>query len=382
MGIQAAAPPLTQWVVAVFNPAIGFGHHPMGGTNGSLLAHLASRLTGRTETLATEALGYILSRSPGARSALRELVGTGADDVGVIESVETEVKGDANERVDLVGFDAQGFERVLVEAKFWAGLTEHQPKTYLERLRREGHAPRASVLLFVAPEQRLETLWNEVRGRVPEGMLDDGEPRQVEQRYCARIRGGPYRLMLTSWARLLRAMSSRASDEGDVAAEGDLQQLLALCEREDSDAFLPIRAEEFGPAVPRRLLNLQQLVDDATERARERGFADTKGLNVTPQTYGYGRYLRLGRADAGWAEAWFGVNYQRWAKEGETPLWLHFVHGGNSPHMSLADLRSRLGGTHFYVPLPVGVEYDSALDAVVKSLGWLAEGLVGEGGAT
>ena len=171
--------------------------------SGSLLAHLASRLTGRTETLATEALGYILGRSVAARRALRAMVSEGANDVGEIVSARTEVTGEENERVDLVGFDADGDERVLVEAKFWAGLTDNQPKT-------------------------------------------------------------------------------------------------------------------------------------------------------------------------GWAEAWFGLNYDRWATERDTPLWLHFI---ESKHMSLAEVRNRLEGTYFYLPLPVGVEYDAVLESVVGSLEWLAEGL-------
>ena len=44
----------------------------------SLLAHLARKFTGQTETLATEALGYILSRSAAAREALRKTLRTGA----------------------------------------------------------------------------------------------------------------------------------------------------------------------------------------------------------------------------------------------------------------------------------------------------------------
>ena len=38
----------------------------------SLLAYLAYKFGGQTETIATEALGYILSRSEAARNALRE----------------------------------------------------------------------------------------------------------------------------------------------------------------------------------------------------------------------------------------------------------------------------------------------------------------------
>ena len=63
----------------------------------SLLAHLAARLTDRTETLATEALGYILSRSRAARVALHDALRTGAD-VGPINHIRTEVAGDQAER--------------------------------------------------------------------------------------------------------------------------------------------------------------------------------------------------------------------------------------------------------------------------------------------
>lgn len=349
----------------------------MSATNkqaSSLLAHLATRLTDRTENLATEALGYILNNSVAARAALRELVSTGDDDgdVGEILRAETEVKGEEDERVDLVGFDAQGSERVLIEAKFWAGLTDHQPKTYLKRMTgAAGDQP--SVLLFVAPERRLETLWVEVCKRVPD-MLAEDQPASHVHSHSVHVKDSRHRMLLLSWTRLLDAMLSRANQIGEFASEGDLRQLLALCNREDVDAFLPLRSSELGPDVPRLLRNLRRLVDDATERAREKGFADTTGLKVTPQTYGYGRYIRLGNAESGWAEAWFGVNYNRWVT-GESPIWVQFVESKDSPHMSLHDVDGKLQSRNFYIPLPTGVEYKSVCDEVVKSLGWLAEGL-------
>ena len=49
-------------------------------------------------------------------------------------------------RPDLVGLDrTMGKECVLIEAKFWAGLTDRQPKAYLDRL------DPGKALLFVAP---------------------------------------------------------------------------------------------------------------------------------------------------------------------------------------------------------------------------------------
>ena len=78
--------------------------------------------------------------------------------VGEIAQVRTQATGKEGERPDLAGFDRDGRERVLIEAKFWAGLTGNQPVAYLERL----PANTPSALLFVAPAARLETLWNEL----------------------------------------------------------------------------------------------------------------------------------------------------------------------------------------------------------------------------
>ena len=128
----------------------------------SLLAHVARKFPGQTETLATEALGYILSRSAAAREALRETLRTGGADVAPLAKVETEVIGDQDERLDLVAFHEHGFERVLIEVKFWAGLTERQPNTYLGRLPKDEEP---AVLLFVAPQLRLVTLWAELHRR-------------------------------------------------------------------------------------------------------------------------------------------------------------------------------------------------------------------------
>ena len=275
----------------------------------SLLAHLAGKFAKQTETLATEALGYILSQSSAARHALQETVRTGGADVGPITQVGTEVRGEKDERLDLVGSDQHGSERVLIEVKFWAGLTDNQPNTYLERLPTDANP---AVLLFVAPEARLETLWTEVLRRADKFNLEDTGGQGIK---TAVVDKSERRLMLTSWRALLGSMSSRASIDGDSSAERDILQLNALCEREDTDAFLPLRLEEFGPAFPRRMINLQKLVDDATNRAVRAGFVDIKRRNVRPQVYGYGRYFRIGNKDTVWAEAWFGVNYHRWADE-------------------------------------------------------------------
>ena len=100
-------------------------------TQNSLLAHIVP-MYGKTELVATEALKYILEQSEAARHALEQMLSAAGVEVGALTKFQTEAPGDEGERVDLVCFDADGAKRVLIEAKFWARLTDHQPNTYLE----------------------------------------------------------------------------------------------------------------------------------------------------------------------------------------------------------------------------------------------------------
>ena len=105
---------------------------------------------------------------------------------------------------------------MLVEAKFWAALTQHQPGTYLDRLLVGGvHAGAPSVLLFVAPTKRLETLWAELCRRTVEGGWT--LPRCV----LRALPGGrgPHGLVLASWRGLLQTMAARAGMDRDTATE-------------------------------------------------------------------------------------------------------------------------------------------------------------------
>ncbi len=336
---------------------------------GSVLAHVAWKFPGQTETVATEALGYILSRSVSSRAALRETLRTGGADIPPLDRVATEVTGQQGDRLDLVGFDESNTERVLIEVKFWAGLTDNQPNTYLSRLPKDG---KPAVLLFVAPEQRLETLWAEIL-RKAAACFTLGPDTTVGGLRSVAVDGSPRRLMLTSWRTLLGAMVSQAGIDRDVSAERDILQLDALCERQDSEAFLPIRDEEFAPAVPRRMLGLRRLIDDATDRARTLGVANrekprvvsTKRLQVRPRVYGYGRYIWIG----GMYYAWFGVNHELWARQKETPLWLRFYEDAAEA------AQKKLGGQSYGFTLPTGVEYDAVLDSVVEELQNIADEL-------
>ncbi len=341
----------------------------------TLLAKLAPKFGPQTENLAVDALGHILSGSKAARLALSKMIEAGGAVVGEIAQVRTQAAGKEGERPDLAGFDRDGRERVLIEAKFWAGLTDNQPVAYLERL----PANTPSALLFVAPAARLETLWNELRRTVAKSQsgitLAKGSEATALRSAPA---GGKRHLLLTSWQAMLGRMATEAAAASESDTEKDIGQLRGLAAQQDDEAFLPLRREELGPEFPRRMLGLQRLINDATDCATDAGFANVQGLQVTPQAWGYGRYVSLAASTP-----WFGISFHYWAGHKETPLWLWF-RGRDlraKTRRALELLRQRDPPELFEsdddlvvpVELQVGVEYEAVRDAVVARLKEVAD---------
>ena len=338
----------------------------------TLLSHLARKLSDRHEDIAVEALGYIFQSSP-ARRVLEEMLRDGGADVGEIAQVRTQETGKEGERPDLAGFDRDGRERVLIEAKFGAGLTGNQPAAYLERL--PTNTP--SALLFVAPTARLETLWDELCQRA--GVNGQGPASETAECFRSVSTAGVRHLMLTSWTHLLERLDGADDSHITIA----VQQLRGLTKMKTEDAFPPfhpLHPDQLDSKVPRLLLNLQRLVDDATTSAVAAGCASTEGLRVTPQATGYGQYLYL--ADAG---VWFGVDFAAWAHDSypDTPLWLYFsewsrgmkrpfseIHGALEPleRKDPPDCFDEDGALYVPIELPVHAEYDEVLEAVVTRL--------------
>jgi hypothetical protein len=152
---------------------------------------------------------------------------------------ETQVSGEGGAIPDLVGRDAAGAEAAIVEAKFWAGLTERQPNAYLDRL------PQSSgLLVFVAPARRFESLWPErLTRRRSAGRLVECEEGHREDRprpdwRITRLDGGR-RLALTSWRAVLGALRAGPHQAEDAGPAADVLQLGGLADRMDADAFLP-----------------------------------------------------------------------------------------------------------------------------------------------
>ena len=346
----------------------------MAANRKTLLAQLAPMFGPQTENVAVEALGHILSGSEAARSALSELLLAGGAGVGPVAQVRTQDVGEDGARPDLVGLDHTGEERVLIEAKFWAGLTDSQPVGYLTRLE---SAPQPSALLFVAPAQRMDALWAELC-RLSESASDIALDSDADELRSVRIGTGPY-LMLTSWRSLLGRMAAKASAAADFRTEIDIRQLQGLAEHQDEEAFLPLRREELGPQLPRRIVHFTDIVDDAVGRVKKTEWVSTKGAKMVGTATSYGIWLGFPRVEPiGKVHGFFGVHYGFWARSRDTPLWLFFMKSRVSAEMrrALEPLRHRNPPElieaprhlRFPITLPVGKERGAVLDSVETRL--------------
>ena len=321
-------------------------------TSSTLFAQILPMFTSQTERVATEALRHILEQSESAQGALKQMLRTAGVEIDSLTRFQTEAIGEEGERVDLVCYDEHGTERVLIEVKFWAGLTDNQPNTYLARLPEDTH----SALLFVAPAQRIETLWPELCRRAEEHhklMVTSDTPTSGELRGVS-VDGNGHNMMLTSWRAVLEQMESRASIAGDAVAVRDIEQLHGLTERMDSDAFLPIHSDELGQDFPRRMLNLVGLVNDATERIIANAWADASRSRVASRWHGYGRNFRFHET-----ALWFGIDFELWSLHGQTPLWLQTPDGKSFEP----------------IHVPTGVEHSEVLESVVEQLGAIRQQL-------
>jgi hypothetical protein len=277
-----------------------------------LFRHLATRFSASPENLATESLAYVLRSAVASRTLIDFFRETADVDLDSRFRFRTQSFGGDGSVPDLVGIDSAGDQSIVVEAKFWAGLTDQQPLGYLPRL----PATRPAVLAFVAPASRVDLLWREVRRRCAAGGMTLGADRGGNELRIAAL-NDEHRLVVVSWRRLLDVLARAlvVAGEDDIAA--DLTQLDGLCERMDEDAFLPIRAEELSSELSYRITDYGHLVDELVNRLVETGRVSTIGRRASG---GYGWFGRP--VDVGSVLTFFGFNARKWTYEAATPLWI------------------------------------------------------------
>jgi hypothetical protein len=331
----------------------------------SLVAHLVTRFaSNQQENLATESLLYILHNSEAARRAFMAFVSdTGAADLPL--TFRSQAHAADGSIPDLVGSDVSGVSRLIVEVKFWAGLTVNQPGSYLEQLP-EGEP---GSVLFVCPEMRTPTLWRE--------LLTRSQATQHKATGAMRVASvaRPHTLALTSWRHMLGFLLTQTAREADSAASEDIRQLIALCDRMDSNAFLPFNSDDLTNLnIPRVTGQLSTLVEHLVNALLERQVAEPTRRSFTGGKSYYGRAVDFAGVHA--AYGYIQYSDRRWAKYGH-PISLG-LYGRNwqqpSPAVraALQDLEQADPPLCFVEPqvliVPLRIPAEEERDAVTDSL--------------
>src|SRR5579859_325233 len=272
------------------------------------------RFSQEYENIATEALAFILQSSESARAGLMKLFRGIAPGLPSLNFRTQQTDGNA--RPDMWGYN--GIEaRVFIENKFWAGLTENQPVTYLQLLAKQ---PQPSVLLVVVPAAREETIWRELLRRLGDANVSvSSRDTSVGIVRSGDTALGPV-LALMSWEKLLSTIEMELADE---PAKNDLRQLRALCDAADSQAFKPISSTELtDQRTPAFILQMSEIVEKAVGVAVTEGILSVEQLRPQSDSTRIGRYVWVS-SRAG-AAAWFGTHLELWRDHGGTPLWLVF----------------------------------------------------------
>ena len=354
-------------------------------TESGLFSHLALRLGSRPEVLAAEALAYLLTISPAMRAAVVEVCNIAAPGIASTATglhFRATVPDADGQPSTLLGLDAEGVTRFVIDARFWSALAEGQPMQLLRQLT----IGRGGALLILAPTSRFTSLWAELRRRCRLADLPvHGDHTAGDPVRWTRI-GARQVMILASWSALLAAARSRLMAAEDRNTRAEVEQLASLCAQMDADTFSPLTSEDLAGVSARRLAQLFRLVDDLALACEVAGLEAVEDDRSAEPGH-VGRRLRLGTT-----LLTVCLSVQRWATVRETPYWLLVYDSDGRPARGVAarleplasEIPPRLlldGETGCpLVPLfpPVGVERDAVLADLVRQVSEVAR-LLGEG---
>ena len=292
--------------------------------NHTLLSFITRRYVSAREDAATDALGFVLERSKAATKGLSDILHENVPCLPEIVMVKNQVADLDGGIPDLAGFDAAGHAPILIEAKFSAPLTHHQPNTYWQRLPKNSPA----ALVFLAPKDRLPYLLDELLPRLREIGVETEEVKRTADLIVSKDLANKRMriLILISWDELLGRLIQSADQGSDGQAVFELEQIAGIASREYEATDLS------------RDTVLRDLIREAIYQARREGWVNTDGLSTGGWTEFPGRFFQL----AG-AYAFLGVNHEA-RKETGQPLWLVFNEYGSHPgQVTIDQVHERLG---------------------------------------
>lgn len=332
----------------------------------SVLAHVVRGSPQQNEPAATQALTYILRKSP---DLVRSLIGLINNERLRFEPGRVDAEQSIEDgQPDVTIYDQEGNLRVFVENKFWAGLTKAQPVFYLKKLSNEY----GSALIFIVPYQRVPTVYDELKDRCEaRGLEWVVTPKESGEIRRALV--DDKNLLVVSWKCVLNQLLDVANSDGMDEVRADIQQLRGLTDSMNLGAFLPLQDDETNnQELPSRLVNYIDLIGRIMQELRQADLADVKGLAWASSAHETGHYLKICARKK--FSSWIGVPLRRWRDEGISPIWCWISdHGLNSNHFQKMPELFRvikMEGNRVWIPirLKTGVERDKVVENAVAQI--------------
>jgi hypothetical protein len=269
----------------------------------SLLGQFFTFIKGSQEDIASMGVSYILQSSKSARDSINTYIYNKTSiELGNI-NYSTQNVGQKLERTDISGFDDDGKEVIIFEAKFWAALTKNQPIVYLNRLSDD------SVLVFICPKLREISLFEEIDLTLNNNNIEHETVGNVFHLDKNKF------ILIIDWNSILGLIKHALLQNNENIS--DIEQIIGFCEIIDNTTFLPIQDVELSPSIARRINSFADLVDKVIDKLRIHITINLDNLRATGQKYGYTRYFRCNNYGMS-----LELNMKYWENTFDTPFWL------------------------------------------------------------
>jgi hypothetical protein len=308
----------------------------------SLLGQFYTRIKGSQEDIASEGLAYILRKSFQARQALGMMIQADCGFALPDLSYHTQTSGVDLERPDISGYDTDGNELVILEAKFWASLTDNQPLNYLKRLQDK------SALVFICPGLRVRSVFEELIRRL-NNSNDYLDLIIYQDAHKIELPGNRF-ITVKTWQGVLGTVRAALVENNETQLISDIDQVIGFCETIDNQAFLPMTDADLSPYTARRINSYYDLVDQVMDELKKIGLADTKGYSSAASKYVYVRYASMEKLGIG-----LSFRFDLWAKHADTPFWFYVKEIGENklPWTLPTELRKKFKPASIQLGIPL-----------------------------
>ena len=275
----------------------------------SLLAKFFNQIKSSQEDIASDGLKHILQNSIYAKNYLKNSIFTKTN----IELPELNYTNQISKtelgRTDISGLDINGEEILIIEAKFWASLTENQPISYLKRLKEN------SILLFVCPTLRKNSLFVELKKK----LTDENIPFKPDNLILKLILENGQQILVQSWNEILEPIKEVLKENNQYRLVSDIDQIIGFCEVIDSNSFIPLSDNDLSPEIGKKVSSFYLLVDEViNELSKDEHYKQEKLTEGKPKKeagyYKYRYFKNYGLT--------FGLNFNYWTQFADTPFWL------------------------------------------------------------